>query len=209
MKYEIIPVTAFAQNCSIIWCEVTLHAAIIDPGGDEQKIRACVERLNLDVKYILLTHGHLDHVGASEVLAEHYAVEIYGPHIEDDFWLQNLPMQSQSFGLPYCAEFEPTRWLQNDEILKLGETQLSVIHAPGHTPGHVVFYNKESEIAFVGDVLFHHGIGRTDFPQGDYQTLMDSIKLKLLTLGDNVTFIPGHGPTSTFGDERLNNPFLI
>ncbi|MBN3342349.1 MBL fold metallo-hydrolase [Pectobacterium brasiliense] len=208
MKYQIVPVTAFSQNCTLLWCEKTNEAAIVDPGGDAEKIKRAVADAGISVKQILLTHGHLDHVGAAAELAEHYQVAIIGPHTEDAFWLEGLPAQSRMFGLEECAPLMPSRWLQEGDEVNVGETTLAVFHCPGHTPGHIVFFDAESRLAQVGDVIFNGGVGRTDFPQGDHQALIASIKNKLLPLGDDVTFIPGHGPMSTLGHERKTNPFL-
>ncbi|MFP9229804.1 MBL fold metallo-hydrolase [Pectobacterium cacticida] len=208
MKYQIVPVTAFSQNCTLLWCEKTHEAAIVDPGGEAEKIKHAVEQLGVSVKQILLTHGHLDHVGAAAELAEHYQVPIIGPQREDAFWLDALPTQSQMFGLATCAPLTPSRWLQEGDAVNVGETTLKVFHCPGHTPGHIIFFDAQGRLAQVGDVIFNGGVGRTDFPQGDYQALIASIKNKLLPLGDDVTFIPGHGPMSTLGHERKTNPFL-
>ncbi|MBN3218591.1 MBL fold metallo-hydrolase [Pectobacterium polaris] len=208
MKYQIVPVTAFSQNCTLLWCEKTNEAAIVDPGGDAEKIKRAVADAGISVKQILLTHGHLDHVGAAAELAEYYQVAIIGPQIEDAFWLEGLPAQSRMFGLEECASLTPSRWLQEGDEVSVGETTLVVFHCPGHTPGHIVFFDAESRLAQVGDVIFNGGVGRTDFPQGDHQALIASIKNKLLPLGDDVTFIPGHGPMSTLGHERKTNPFL-
>ncbi|MBE5213177.1 MBL fold metallo-hydrolase [Pectobacterium sp. A535-S3-A17] len=208
MKYQIVSVTAFSQNCTLLWCEKTNEAAIVDPGGDAEKIKRAVTDAGISVKQILLTHGHLDHVGAAAELAEHYQVAIIGPQIEDAFWLEGLPAQSRMFGLEECASLTPSRWLQEGDEVNVGETTLAVFHCPGHTPGHIVFFDAESRLAQVGDVIFNGGVGRTDFPQGDHQALIASIKNKLLPLGDDVTFIPGHGPMSTLGHERKTNPFL-
>ncbi|WP_224553034.1 MBL fold metallo-hydrolase [Pectobacterium versatile] len=208
MKYQIVPVTAFSQNCTLLWCEKTNEAAIVDPGGDAEKIKRAVADAGISVKQILLTHGHLDHVGAAAELAEYYQVAIIGPQIEDAFWLEGLPAQCRMFGLEECAPLTPSRWLQEGDEVSVGETTLAVFHCPGHTPGHIVFFDAESRLAQVGDVIFNGGVGRTDFPQGDHQALIASIKNKLLPLGDDVTFIPGHGPMSNLGHERKTNPFL-
>lgn len=209
MQFQIIPVTAFQENCSIIWCEKTMEGAIVDPGGEFELLVKAVEKLNVNITKILLTHGHLDHVGAAKALANHYHVKIYGPQQEDKFLLDNLPQQSVQFGFPFCEAFEPDIWLQEGDIVQIGDEQLSVLHCPGHTPGHIVFIHHQQRIALVGDVLFNNSIGRTDFPRGNYTDLISSIKNKLFVLGDDITFIPGHGPTSTFGQERINNPFLV
>jgi len=209
MQYQIIPVTAFQENCSIIWCESTNEAAIIDPGGEAELLKKAVEKLALKVTKILLTHGHLDHVGAAKVLANFYQVKIYGPQQEDKFLLDNLPHQCAQFGFPFCEAFEPDFWLNEGEIVQVGDVTFEVVYCPGHTPGHIVFVNKSDQIAFVGDVLFNNSIGRTDFPRGNHRDLIASIKNKLFPLGDNIRFVPGHGPMSTFGYERVNNPYLV
>ncbi|MGM3176190.1 MBL fold metallo-hydrolase [Dickeya lacustris] len=208
MKYQIIPVTDFSQNCTLLWCEKTRQAAIVDPGGDVQTIRQAVTQAEVTVTQILLTHGHLDHVGAAAELAEHFAVPIVGPQQADAFWLDGLPAQSRMFGLRDCLPLVPTRWLEEGDTVVIGESELSVVHCPGHTPGHVVFVDKKARLAQVGDVIFRGGVGRSDFPQGDHQALVDSIRHKLFPLGDDIAFIPGHGPMSTFGEERRTNPFL-
>ncbi|WVD72510.1 MBL fold metallo-hydrolase [Orbus wheelerorum] len=209
MQYQIIPVTEFQENCSIIWCESTNEAAIVDPGGEAELLKKAVEKLALKVTKILLTHGHLDHVGAAKELADFYQVNIYGPQQEDKFLLDILPQQCVQFGFPFTAAFEPDTWLKDEEIVKVGDIVFDVIHCPGHTPGHVVFINKADKIAFVGDVLFNNSIGRTDFPRGNHLDLITSIKNKLFPLGDDIRFVPGHGPMSTFGYERMNNPYLV
>ncbi|MEA1064669.1 MBL fold metallo-hydrolase [Erwinia sp. HR93] len=208
MNYHIIPVTAFAQNCSLIWCNATRLAALVDPGGDAERIQQVVAEKQVTVNQILLTHGHLDHVGAAAELAAHYGVPIVGPQKEDAFWLQGLPQQSQMFGLAHCPPLTPDRWLDEDDRITLGNIVLRVLHSPGHTPGHVVFFHDDSRLLFSGDVIFKGGVGRSDFPRGDHQQLIESICNKLLPLGDDVIFIPGHGPNSTLGDERRHNPFL-
>ncbi|WP_158136062.1 MBL fold metallo-hydrolase [Photobacterium damselae] len=208
LQYRIVPVTPFQQNCSIVWCDKTNQAAIIDPGGDINVIKQTVQELGLTVTKLLLTHGHLDHVGGTEPLAQELNVPVIGPQKEDIFWLQGLPRQSEMFGFPMTEAFDPTQWLEGGDTVTVGEEVLSVLHTPGHTPGHVVFFSDSAKVAFVGDVLFNGGIGRTDFPRGDYQTLINSIKGKLWPLGNDVTFIPGHGPSSTFGRERASNPFV-
>lgn len=209
MQFQIIPVTAFQENCSIIWCEKTMAGTIVDPGGEFELLVKAVEKLNINITKILLTHGHLDHVGAAKALANHYHVKIYGPQQEDKFLFDNLPQQSVQLGFPFCEAFEPDIWLQEGDIVQIGDEQLSVLHCPGHTPGHIVFIHHQQKVALVGDVLFNNSIGRTDFPRGNYTDLISSIKNKLFVLGDDIMFIPGHGPTSTFGQERINNPFLV
>ncbi|MCE9784502.1 MBL fold metallo-hydrolase [Shewanella algae] len=208
MKYQIIPVTPFQQNCSLIWCEKSGKAAVIDPGGNHERIMDALAQHGLQLQYILLTHGHIDHVGAAKALATECDVQIIGPHIDDKFWLENLPRQSQNFGFPACEAFEADRYLEDGEEVTLGEQALQVFHCPGHTPGHVIFFDREENLAWVGDVLFRGSIGRTDFPGSNYRQLIDSIRYKLWPLGEQVNFIPGHGPMSSFGEERRNNPFV-
>ncbi|SQK74178.1 hydroxyacylglutathione hydrolase [Tatumella ptyseos] len=157
---------------------------------------------------ILLTHGHLDHVGAAAELAAFYGIPVIGPQLRDKFLLDALPQQSQMFGFPYCAPLQPDQWLEEGETLSLGQVTFDILHCPGHTPGHIVFLDRKNKLLFSGDVIFKGGVGRSDFPQGDHQQLMTSIREKLLPLGDNITFIPGHGPSSTLGIERITNPFL-
>ena len=208
LQYKIVPVTPFQQNCSIIWCDETYQAAIIDLGGDIQQLQKEVAALGVNVTQLLLTHGHLDHVGGAEPLAQILDVPVIGPQQDDEFWLQGLPRQSEMFGLPMTEAFMPTQWLNDGDVITVGNQTLQVFHTPGHTPGHVIFYSTDAKVAFVGDVLFKGGIGRTDFPQGDHPALINSIKTKLWPLGNEVTFVPGHGPLSTFGHERVTNPFV-
>lgn len=208
MNYHIIPVTPFAQNCSLVWCPETGQAALVDPGGEAERLKAEIAASGVRVTQILLTHGHLDHVGAAAELAEYLKVPIIGPQKEDEFWLQGLPQQSQMFGLEQCEPLTPDRWLEEGDSVQVGSITLQVLHCPGHTPGHVVFFDPHSRLLISGDVIFKGGVGRSDFPRGDQQTLIDAIKRKLLPLGDDVTFIPGHGPCSTLGEERQHNPFL-
>ncbi len=208
MKYCIIPVTAFQQNCTLLWCETTRHAAVVDPGGDVSKILAKLDEHGLVLEKILLTHAHIDHAGGTAELAAHAGIPIEGPHREDQFWIDGLPQQSQMFGFPAVEVFTPDRWLEDGDTVTVGSETLSVLHCPGHTPGHVVFYHAGEQLALVGDVLFQGSIGRTDFPKGDHATLIRSIREKLFPLGDEVAFIPGHGPMSSLGHERRSNPFV-
>ncbi|MCG7972322.1 MAG: MBL fold metallo-hydrolase [Candidatus Thiodiazotropha taylori] len=208
MQYKIIPVTPFEQNCTLFWCENTRAAAIIDPGGESQRLTAILEDLELKPEMILLTHGHLDHAGGAVELAERLGVPIHGPHKEDAFWLDNMDQQAEMFGFGDARKCTPDQWLEDGDQISLGDEKLEVIHCPGHTPGHIVFFHRESRVAQVGDVLFKGSIGRTDFPRGDHQALLRSIRERLWPLGDDVRFIPGHGPDSTFGEERQTNPFV-
>lgn len=205
---RIVPVTPFQQNCTVLWCEATRKAAVVDPGGDIDRILAVVDELGLIVEKILLTHGHIDHAGATAELARRLGVPVEGPQEEERFWIDALPQQSRMFGFPEVEGFEPDRWLNDGDTVSVGEQTLQVLHTPGHTPGHVVFYHPGARLALVGDVLFAGSIGRTDFPRGHHQTLIRAIKDKLFPLGDDVRFIPGHGPMSTFGEERRHNPYV-
>ena len=207
LKFKIIPVTPFEQNCTLLWCDGTRRAAVVDPGGDVERILQAIERLDLRVEKILITHGHIDHAGGAAELAERLAVPIEGPHEEDRFWIDGMPQQALTFGFPNVRAFTPARWLKQGDRVQVGNLELQVLHCPGHTPGHVVFFDDEAKLALVGDVLFRGSIGRTDFPKGDFDALIGSIRQKLWPLGDDVAFISGHGPMSTFGDERSDNPF--
>jgi glyoxylase-like metal-dependent hydrolase (beta-lactamase superfamily II) len=203
-----IPVTAFAQNCSLVWCDETKDAALIDPGGEIPRLMAEVTARQLNLKALWLTHAHIDHAGATGTLAREHSLPIEGPHPGDQFWIDALPQQSQMFGFPQAEQFAPTRWLDDGDTVQIGHCTLQVLHCPGHTPDHLVLVEPTTRHAFVGDVLFAGGIGRTDFPGGSHPTLINAIKHKLLPLGDDITFTPGHGPESTFGEERLYNPYL-
>lgn len=208
LQYLTIPVTAFQQNCSLVWCDQTHDAAVIDPGGDLDVLLAEAERLGLKLTQILLTHAHIDHAGGTATLAKQLSLPIIGPHPGDQFWIDGLPQQSQMFGFPPAGHFTPTRWLADGDTVQVGQSTLHVRHCPGHTPGHVVFHSPEAQRAFVGDVLFAGSIGRTDFPQGNHDQLIASIRERLWPMGDDTVFIPGHGPESTFGRERRSNPFV-
>jgi glyoxylase-like metal-dependent hydrolase (beta-lactamase superfamily II) len=208
MQVGIIPVTAFQQNCSVIQCQETRKGAVIDPGGDLDQVLAYIAEDAVEVDKILLTHGHIDHAGATRQLADRLSVPIIGPHREDAFLLQTLATQGQMFGLGQATPFVPDQWLEQDDVVMVGHERFEVRHCPGHTPGHVVFYNAARHFVIVGDVLFDGSIGRTDFPRGDHAQLIQSIRTQLLTLPDDTTFLPGHGPTSTIGAQRQHNPFL-
>lgn len=208
MKYRILPVTAFEQNCTLLWCPQTMKGAFVDPGGDIDHLLAAAAQLHVDVEKILLTHGHIDHAGGAGELAQRLGVPIEGPQREEAFWIDQLAAQSRAFGMPPAQPFTPDRWLEDGDSVTVGAETLQVLHTPGHTPGHVVFFHAPSKLALVGDVLFAGSIGRTDFPRGDYRTLIDSIRLKLWPLGSDVQFISGHGPMSDFGEERRSNPFV-
>lgn len=208
MEHYIIPVTPYQQNCSILVCPESKKAAIVDPGGDLNVIVDKLKELEVMPEKILITHGHLDHAAGTHELSELLRIPVIGPHKGDQFWIDGLPQQAAMMGFPKCQSFTPTQWLEDGQIVTVGQEQLNVVHCPGHTPGHVVFVNQKRELAIVGDVLFQGSIGRTDFPGSDYNALISSIKEKLLPLGDNIRFVPGHGPMSSFGDEKRSNPFL-
>jgi glyoxylase-like metal-dependent hydrolase (beta-lactamase superfamily II) len=208
MQYKVIPVTPYQQNCTLFWCENTRNTAIIDPGGESERLMAVLEDLELTPEMILLTHGHLDHAGGAVELAERLEIPIHGPHKEDAFWLENMQQQADMFGFGDARSCIPDQWLAHGDQVPLGDESLEVIHCPGHTPGHIVFFHRQSRVAQVGDVLFKGSIGRTDFPRGDHQELLRSIRERLWPLGNDVHFIPGHGPDSTFGEERQTNPFV-
>ena len=208
MKVIIIPVTPFQQNCSLLCCEETGKAAVVDPGGDLDQIIDAAKESGSEIEKILVTHAHIDHVGGVAELARQLHLPIEGPHREDKFWIDSLPGQGEMFGMSAPESFEPDRWLDQDDKVNFGNIELEVHHCPGHTPGHIIFFHPESRLAIVGDVLFKGSIGRTDFPKGDHQTLIESIQNRLWPLGDDVQFIPGHGPTSTFGYERQTNLYV-
>jgi glyoxylase-like metal-dependent hydrolase (beta-lactamase superfamily II) len=208
MKVFVIPVTPFQQNCSLLVCEATHHAAVVDPGGDVERIVQAIEQEKVTLEKVFLTHGHLDHCGGAKAIAARYGVPIEGPQVDERFWIDQLATQRQRFGFPPAEPFEPDRWLVDGDTVRFGNESLDVYHCPGHTPGHVVFVSSAHRIALVGDVLFAGSIGRTDFPRGNHADLIASIRTKLWPLGDDITFVPGHGPTSTFGEERRTNPFV-
>ena len=204
----IVPVTLFEQNCTIIWCEATRKAVVIDPGGEVPKIQAAIEQTKVSVEKIWLTHGHIDHVGGAAELRDALGVKIEGPHVADKFLLDNVVSSGERFGITGVRNFSPDRWLDEGEQVSIGELSFDILHCPGHSPGSVVFFNKELRFAHVGDVVFAGSVGRTDLPGGNHVTLISSITQKLLPLGDDVGFICGHGAGSSLGQERMTNPFL-
>ncbi|MCL4720674.1 MAG: MBL fold metallo-hydrolase [Gammaproteobacteria bacterium] len=208
LRAVIVPVTPFQQNCSVIWSSETGEGAVIDPGGDLDEILAAVDGQQVQLTKILLTHGHLDHAGGTAELAARLQLPVEGPQADDRFWIDQLDAQARMFGMEPVKGFSPDHWLRQGDTVSVGPETLEVYHCPGHTPGHVVFYARPDRLAFVGDVLFAGSIGRTDFPRGDHATLVRSIRDRLWPLGADVTFVPGHGPTSTFGHERATNPFV-
>jgi glyoxylase-like metal-dependent hydrolase (beta-lactamase superfamily II) len=208
LHYQIIPVTQYQQNCTLLWCDQTRAAAVVDPGGDIERILAAVSALDVKLTQILLTHGHLDHVGGTAALVKLLGLPVIGPHEDDLFWINLLPQQAQMMGFAPVESFQPNRLLNHGDRLNVGDEELEVLHCLGHTPGHVVFFHRDSQLALVGDVLFKGSIGRTDFPRGNHTDLINAIRTRLFPLGDNVRFIPGHGPMSTLGHERATNPFV-
>lgn len=208
LNIVIIPVTAYQQNCSLLVCEATKKAALVDPGGDSEQLYAAIEEQGVTLEKIFLTHGHLDHVGAALEISQAKNVPIEGPHRADDYWLDGIEQYAQMLGFPPTNSFHPDLWLKEGDSISFGQISMDVYHCPGHTPGHVIFHHIDSKWAFVGDVIFQGSIGRSDFPGGDHQQLIGSITEKLWPLGDDVSFVPGHGPTSTFGHERQTNPFV-
>ena len=208
LKAAIIPVTPLQQNCSVVWKDGSKIAVVIDPGGDLPNIENFIQEQGLTLSKIFITHGHLDHAGGAFELAQKYGVEIEGPHKEDEFLVSTLEEQAKRFGLDAAKNFIPNRWLVEGDQIDIDGEKLDVYHCPGHTPGHIIFHHPESKLAIVGDVLFQGSIGRTDLPGGNTQDLLDAIRDKLWPLGDDVTFVPGHGPISTFGQERRTNPYV-
>ena len=204
----VLPVTAFQQNCTVLWCTATNKAAIVDPGGDVEAIQQAIAEKKVSPEKILLTHGHLDHAGGAHDLADALDVPIVGPHLDDKFLLEDIETQSREFGMGGGKNATPDHWLAQGDTVDVGELTFQVLHCPGHTPGHVVFFLDAARLALVGDVIFRGSIGRTDFPRGDHATLLHSIKETLFSLGDDVALLPGHGPMTTIGDERRTNPFL-
>ena len=208
MQIRIIPVTPLQQNCSLIWETASGKAVFVDPGGEADELAAALEHFNLTLDRIWLTHGHLDHAGAAQTLKERFNVPIEGPHEDDQWLLDEIEAQGAKYGITDGRNTKPDRYLVEGDTLQLGELTFDVVHTPGHTPGHVVIYHQDARLAFVGDVLFQGSIGRTDFPRGSHQTLLDSITQKLWPLGGDMRFVPGHGNMSTFGQERKSNPFV-
>ena len=208
LQIRVVPVTPLQQNCSLIWNETTKNAAFVDPGGDIERLMGALDHFGLKLTRIWLTHGHFDHAGAAAELRERTGVAVEGPHRDDQFWLDQVEEGAQRYGVPGLRNVTPDRYLEDGEVLEFEGVRFDVSHTPGHTPGHVVIHNAALKIAFVGDVLFAGSIGRTDFPRGDHAQLIQSITTKLWPLGEDIAFVPGHGPTSTFGRERQGNPFV-
>ncbi|WP_136163394.1 MBL fold metallo-hydrolase [Sphingomonas flavalba] len=207
LKAAIVPVTPLQQNCTLLWCTATNKAAFVDPGGDLPRLRDAATKAGVTIEKILITHGHIDHCGEAGTLAKELGVPIEGPHEADRFWIARLEDDGRRYGVDGRV-FEPDRWLADGDTVTIGDLVLDVIHCPGHTPGHVVFHHPASKLAIVGDVLFQGSIGRTDFPLGNHQDLIDAITGKLWPLGGDTAFVPGHGPMSNFAHERRSNPFV-
>ena len=208
MKIVVIPVTPYQQNCSLVICEETKTAAIVDPGGESERILSAIKNHQVTVDKIILTHGHLDHVGGTEALLKTLKVPVIGPEKEDAFWMEQLEAQSTMFNFPRTPSFLPTKWLEEGDVVEVGNIKLQVLHIPGHTPGHIALYDAASQQVIVGDILFNGAIGRSDFPRGNHKQLTTGIKQKLLTLPEETVVFPGHGPTTTIGREKVSNPYL-
>jgi len=201
-------VTPFEQNATLFWCKATMRGVWIDPGGDLPVLREAAVERGVTIERIWLTHGHIDHAGEAGVFAAELGVPIEGPHRDDLFWLESLEEVGRGYGIDTARAFVPDRWLSEGDEVRVGEVAFGVRHCPGHTPGHVIFHQREAGIAQVGDVLFAGSIGRTDFPRGNHADLIESIAAKLWPLGDATRFIPGHGQMSSFGAERRSNPYV-
>jgi hydroxyacylglutathione hydrolase len=208
LKIMVVPVTPFEQNCSLVFDEETGRGAVVDPGGDVERIRAAIAETDLTVEKILLTHGHLDHAGGAAELREALKVQVVGPHAADRFLLDGLEESGRRYGLAGLRNVTPDHWLKEGETVAVAGLTFEVLEAPGHSPGSIVYFNRANRFALMGDVLFKGSIGRTDLPRGDHATLLASIRDKILPLGDDVVFLPGHGPASSVGEERATNPFL-
>ena len=202
-----IPVTPFRQNCSLLWCEDSGRGALVDPGGDIEQLEVVIAEHGVEIEKILVTHGHFDHAGAVAEMAERLDVPIEGPHPDDGFLIENLEKQGAKYGAAYARPFEPGRWLAGGDEVTVGDLAFAVRHCPGHTPGHVIFHQRDAMVAFVGDVLFKGSVGRSDLPRGNHEQLIRAIRSELWPLGDETTFVPCHGPLSTFGNERKTNPY--
>ena len=208
LRVAIAPVTPFQQNCSLIWSPETMLGALVDPGGEVDTLIEAARSQGVTLEKILITHGHLDHAGGAADISERLGIPIEGPHLDEAYLIDQIEESGQKYGMPHCRRFQPDRWVEDGDVVTVGGQEFWVRHCPGHTPGHVVFFHPGVKLAFVGDVLFRGSIGRTDFPRGDHGALLHSITTNLWPLGDDVTFVPGHGPTSTFGQERQTNPYV-
>lgn len=208
IQIAVVPVTPFEQNCSILWCTKTMKGAVIDPGGDLDRIRAAIAETGATIEKILLTHGHVDHAAGAAELAESLGVKVEGPGAADQFIIDDIPRMAEKYGIEGARSVTPDLYLNEGDTVSVGDVSLEVLHVPGHTPGHMVFVHRPVGLAIVGDTLFRGSVGRTDFPYGDPDLLIKGIKEKLLPLGDNMVCLPGHGPVTSIGDEKAHNPFL-
>jgi hydroxyacylglutathione hydrolase len=208
MQLRVVVVTPFQQNASVFWCEETMRGAVVDPGGDLERIEEAIADSEATIEKILLTHGHVDHAAAAGDLSQKLGVPIEGPQIADKFLIDHLPDQAARYGFGNPVSFTPDRWLEHGDEVAVGNLRFAVKHCPGHSPGHVIYSIPEYSLAIVGDVLFSGSIGRTDLPGGDHEALIRSIRTHLWPLGDDTVFVPGHGPASKFGIERRSNPFV-
>ena len=208
LQIQVIPVTPFQQNAALLWDDVSREAVLTDVGGEAERLLSAVSQHQLKLQAIWLTHGHLDHASGVADLTEQQSVPVLGPHQSDDYWLQALPEITANYGFPVSKPLTPTRWLEDGDELSVGEHKFIVYHIPGHTPGHVVFYSQANNLLIAGDILFRESIGRTDFPGGNHADLIHGIQSKLLTLPDSTRVLPGHGPMTTIGHEKLHNPYL-
>jgi hydroxyacylglutathione hydrolase len=209
LKAAIVPVTPFQQNCTLLYDEDTKLGVVVDPGGDLDRIQDAIKKLDLTIEQIILTHGHIDHAAGADELREILKVKITGPHQADKFLLDGLVSQGAKFGFTAgVRNVTPDRWLDEGDKVMMAGVEFDIYHCPGHSPGSVVYVNKAAGVALVGDVLFQGSIGRTDFPYGDTEALISSVRNKLFPLGDEIVFVCGHGPASSFGQERQTNPFV-
>jgi hydroxyacylglutathione hydrolase len=208
LQAAIVPVTPFQQNCTLLFDDQTKSGVVIDPGGDIARIEAAIKEIGMTVEKIVLTHGHIDHAGGAAELKDKLGVKIEGPHIGDKMLLDNLAVQARQFNMGGVRPVTPDRWMNEGDALSMAGHDFEVFHCPGHSPGSLVYVNRQAGLAIVGDVLFSGSIGRTDFPYGDHEALLSSIRTKLFKLDDEVTFICGHGPAGTIGEERRTNPFV-
>ena len=208
MQVQVVVVTPFQQNCSVLWCQETMKGAVVDPGGDLDQIEAAIADAGIEVEKVLLTHGHVDHAAFAGDLAKKLGVQVIGPHIADRFLIEKSAEQAASYGFGQAGAFLPDQWLEHGDVVEVGNLTFEVKHCPGHSPGHVIFFCKAFNVAIVGDVLFKGSIGRTDLPGGDHDALIQSIRTHVWPLGDEVVFVPGHGPASTILAERQTNPFV-
>jgi len=208
IQIQVVPVTPFQQNCSIIWSQATRHGVVVDPGGDVAAIREAIAKIGITVDYILLTHGHIDHAGGAAELADALGVEVVGPHADDKPLLDRLEVQARQWGLDGTRNVTPNRFLKEGDEIEIAGVTFQALHCPGHSPGSVVLFSPDLRFAFMGDVLFQGSVGRTDLPGGSHEQLIHAIRTKVLPLGDDVSFLPGHGPGSTIGQEKVSNPFI-